>query len=77
MPFGNAGAWTLEMSEPRVLLAFGVASLVNMAMIAMSTVAFHGGAHDQTAEIETAHLTLAPLLGAGAAYPALASPPVV
>src|SRR3984893_5838859 len=57
----------LGMSNRAVLLALGVAGLVNIAMIAMAAVAFHGGAHNQTAEIETAYRTLAPLLGAGAA----------
>ena len=36
-------------------------------MIAMAAVAFHDGAHDPTAAIETAYRTLVPLLGAGAA----------
>src|SRR5271166_3195750 len=57
----------LVMSNREVLLALGVAGLVNMAMIAMAAVAFHDGTHDQIAEIETAYRTLAPLLGAGAA----------
>jgi manganese transport protein len=69
LPFANLGARrkTLEMSNREVWLALGVAGLVNIAMIAMAAVAFHDGAHDQTAEIETAYRTLAPLLGAGAA----------
>src|SRR5712692_7867637 len=69
LPFGNAGARrkTLEMLKREVLLALGAAGLVNMAMSAMAAVAFHNGAHHQTAEIETAYQTLAPLLGAGAA----------
>src|SRR5712671_2128616 len=69
LPFANPGARrkTLEMSNREVWLALGVAGLVNIAMIAMAAVAFHDGAHDQTAEIETAYRTLAPLLGAGAA----------
>jgi manganese transport protein len=69
LPFANAEGRrkTLGMSNREVLLALGVAGLVNIAMIAMAAVAFHDGAHDQTAEIETAYRTLAPLLGAGAA----------
>src|ERR1700741_1301995 len=69
LPFANAEARrkTLGMSNREVLLALGVAGLVNIAMIALAAVAFHGGAHNQTAEIETAYRTLAPLLGAGAA----------
>jgi manganese transport protein len=68
-PFVNAGQRrkALIMSNREVLLALGVAGLVNMAMIAMAAGAFHDGAHDHIAEIETAYRTLAPLLGLGAA----------
>jgi manganese transport protein len=57
----------LVMSNREVLLALGLAGLVNMAMIAMAAVAFHDGTHDHIAEIETAYRTLAPVLGVGAA----------
>jgi manganese transport protein len=69
LPFANARErrTALVMSNREVLLALGVAGLVNMAMIAMAAVAFHDGTHDQIAEIETAYRTLTPLLGAGAA----------
>ena len=69
LPFANARErrTALVMSNREVLLALGVAGLVNMAMIAMAAVAFHDGTHDHIAEIETAYRTLAPLLGAGAA----------
>jgi len=68
-PFANAGQRhkALVMSNHEVLLALGVAGLVNMAMIAVAAGAFHDGAHDHIAEIETAYRTLAPLLGLGAA----------
>jgi manganese transport protein len=55
------------MSNREVMLALGVAGLVNLAMIAMAAGAFHDGTHDHIAEIETAYRTLAPLLGLGAA----------
>jgi len=55
------------MSNREVLLALGVAGLVNLAMIALAAGAFHDGAHDHMAEIETAYRTLAPLLGLSAA----------
>jgi manganese transport protein len=69
LPFANMGErrTALLMSNREVLLALGVAGLVNLAMIAMAAVAFHDGAHDHIAEIETAYRTLAPVLGAGAA----------
>jgi manganese transport protein len=69
LPFTDARErrTAVVMSNREVLFALGVAGLVNMAMIAMAAVAFHDGAHDQIAEIETAYRTLTPLLGAGAA----------
>jgi manganese transport protein len=68
-PFANAGErrTAVVMSNREVLLALGVAGMVNLAMIAMAAVAFHDGAHDHIAEIETAYRTLAPVLGVGAA----------
>jgi manganese transport protein len=68
-PVANTGQRrkAVVMSNREVLLALGVAGLVNMAMIAMAAGAFHDGAHDHIAEIETAYRTLAPLLGLGAA----------
>jgi manganese transport protein len=67
--FANAGQRrkAVVMSNREVLLALGVAGLVNLAMIAMAAGAFHDGAHDNIAEIETAYRTLAPVLGLGAA----------
>ena len=56
----------LSFSNREVLVALGLAGLVNMAMIAMAAAVFHVG-HDDVAEIETAYRTLTPLLGAGAA----------
>jgi manganese transport protein len=69
LPFANARErrTALVMSNREVLLALGVAGLVNMAMIAMAAVAFHDGTHDQIAQIEMAYRTLTPVLGAGAA----------
>ena len=67
--FANAGERrkAVFMSNREVLLALAVAGLVNLAMIALAAGAFHDGAHDNIAEIETAYRTLAPLLGLGAA----------
>jgi manganese transport protein len=56
----------LHFSNREVLLALGVAGLVNMAMMAMAAAAFHAG-HPEVAQIETAYHTLTPLLGLGAA----------
>jgi manganese transport protein len=56
----------LSFSNREVLIALGLAGLVNMAMLAMAANAFHAG-HPEVAEIETAYHTLTPLLGIGAA----------
>jgi len=57
----------LRFSNTEVLLALGVAGLINMAMVAMAARVFHDGAHDTVADIETAYHTLIPLLGGAAA----------
>ncbi len=56
----------LRFSNIEVVLALGVAGLVNMAMVAMAAAAFHQG-HAEVAEIQAAYHTLVPLLGGGAA----------
>jgi manganese transport protein len=56
----------IGFSNREVLIALGIAGLVNMAMLAMAAAAFHAG-HPEVAEIETAYHTLTPLLGIGAA----------
>jgi manganese transport protein len=56
----------LRYSRIEVVIALGVAGLINMAMVAMAAAAFHDG-HSDVGEIETAYRTLIPLLGAGAA----------
>jgi manganese transport protein len=56
----------LRFSNLEVMLALAVAGVVNMAMVMMASSAFHAG-HSEVAEIETAYLTLTPLLGGAAA----------
>ena len=55
----------MRFSNIEVLVALGVAGLVNMAMVIMAASAFHAG-HSDVAEIETAYSTLTPLLGPAA-----------
>jgi manganese transport protein len=50
-----------------VLIALGIASLVNLAMMYMSAAVFHFGGHPEIASIESAYKTLTPLLGPAAA----------
>jgi manganese transport protein len=56
----------LKFSHIEVVLALGVAGLINMAMVIMASSAFHQG-HSDIASIETAWHTLTPLLGGAAA----------
>ncbi len=66
----DAGAGTLRgllrFSNIEVVVALGLAGLVNMAMVMMAAAAFHAG-HPEVAEIQTAYETLAPLFGGAAA----------
>jgi manganese transport protein len=57
----------LRFSNREVVLALGLAGLVNMAMVAMAASVFHDGVHNNVAEIGTAYRTLIPILGSGAA----------
>jgi len=57
----------LRFSNREVVLALGLAGLVNMAMVAMAASVFHDGVHDDVAEISTAYHTLIPVLGSSAA----------
>jgi manganese transport protein len=57
----------VRFSNREVMLALGLAGLINMAMVAMAAAVFHDGIHNDVAEIETAYRTLVPLLGMGAA----------
>jgi manganese transport protein len=56
----------VRFSNIEVLVALGIAGLVNMAMVIMAASAFHLG-HSDVGEIETAYKTLTPLLGPAAA----------
>lgn len=56
----------LRFSNREVIIALGIAGLVNMAMVIMASSAFHLG-HSGIADIGAAYHTLVPLLGAGAA----------
>ncbi len=55
----------IAFSNREVLIALGLAGLVNMAMMTMAAVMFHDG-HADVASIETAYRTLIPLMGVGA-----------
>ena len=57
----------IRFSDREVVLALGVAGIINMAMVVMAAAVFHDGLHNDVAEIETAYRTLVPVLGIGAA----------
>ena len=57
----------LRYSNWEVLVALGVAGLVNMAMVAMAAAVFYATGHSDVATIETAYMTLVPLMGIAAA----------
>ena len=55
----------LRFSNREVMVALGLAGVVNMAMVAMAATTFHPD-HANVADIQTAYRTLTPLLGAAA-----------
>src|SRR6267154_153296 len=57
----------LRFSNREVVLALGLAGLVNLGMVAMAAAVFHDGVHDDVAQIDAAYRTLIPVLGSGAA----------
>lgn len=56
----------ISYSHREIIIALGLAGLVNLAMVIMSAQVFHPH-HSDVADIATAYLTLDPLLGATAA----------
>jgi manganese transport protein len=57
----------MSWSNREVVIALGLAGIVNIAMMVMAAAVFHDGVHEGVASIETAYATLTPLLGRGAA----------
>ncbi len=55
-------------SIPDVVIAMGLAGLVNMAMLYMAAATFHAHGHSDVADITTAYQTLTPLLGGIASF---------
>jgi manganese transport protein len=69
----NTERWRLlRFSNREVMIALGLAGVVNMAMVAMAATMFHEG-HSDIGEIETAYHTLLPLMGTAAAGAFMAS----
>src|SRR5262249_47725128 len=57
----------VRFSNLDVVVALGIAGLVNIAMMCMAAAEFHDGVHNAVADIGAAYRTLGPLLGAAAA----------
>jgi manganese transport protein len=57
-----------RLSIPDVVLAMGLAGLINMAMLYMAAATFHAHGHSNVADITTAYQTLTPLLGGAASF---------
>ncbi|AXH00793.1 divalent metal cation transporter (plasmid) [Deinococcus wulumuqiensis] len=55
-----------RLSRLDVVLAMGLAGLINMAMLAVAAATFHGQGVAGTGDLETAYHTLTPLLGSAA-----------
>jgi len=55
-------------SIPDVVIAMGLAGLINMAMLYMAAATFHAHGQSNIADISTAYKTLTPLLGAAASF---------
>jgi len=55
-------------SIPDVVIAMGLAGLVNMAMLYMAAATFYAHGYSTVADLSTAYLTLAPLLGGAASF---------
>ncbi|HLI09741.1 MAG TPA: Nramp family divalent metal transporter [Ktedonobacteraceae bacterium] len=55
-------------SIPDVVVAMGLAGLVNMAMLYMAAATFHAHGQSNVADISTAYKTLTPLLGSAASF---------
>jgi NRAMP (natural resistance-associated macrophage protein) metal ion transporters len=55
-----------RLSIPDVVIAMGLAGLVNMAMLYMAASAFHAHGQNNIGDITTAYQTLTPLLGSAA-----------
>lgn len=57
----------ISFSHREIILALGVAGLINLAMVIMSANVFHDG-HQDIADVTSAYQTLTPLLGYAAAH---------
>ncbi len=57
-----------RLSIPDVVIAMGLAGLINLAMLYMAAATFHAHGRGNVADITTAYQTLTPLLGGAASF---------
>ncbi len=57
-----------HLNIPDIVIAMGIAGLVNMAMLYMAAATFHAHGHSDIADISVAYKTLTPLLGSAAGF---------
>jgi manganese transport protein len=57
-----------HLSIPDVVIAMGLAGLINMAMLYMAAATFHARGQSNVGDIATAYQTLTPLLGSAASF---------
>ena len=57
-----------KLSIPDVVIAMGLAGLINMAMLYMAASTFHAHGQSNVGDITTAYQTLTPLLGSAASF---------
>ncbi|MHC6527361.1 Nramp family divalent metal transporter [Vibrio proteolyticus] len=65
--YGESKVTRLRSTRLDVVIAMVIAGFVNIAIVAMAAAVFHASGHPHVAEIETAYLTLTPLVGQAAA----------
>jgi manganese transport protein len=64
---GRERARVLRFEQVDVVIALGLAGLVNLAMLAVAAKLFHGTGHTEVSTIQQAHTGFANLVGGGAA----------
>ncbi|MEZ8739846.1 Nramp family divalent metal transporter [Photobacterium swingsii] len=65
--YGESKKQPLRSTRTDIFIAMTIAGFVNIAIVAMAAAAFHFSGNQSVAEIETAYMTLTPLVGKGAA----------
>ncbi|KMV29294.1 Nramp family divalent metal transporter [Photobacterium swingsii] len=65
--YGESKKQRLRSTRTDIFIAMTIAGFVNIAIVAMAAAVFHFSGNQSVAEIETAYMTLTPLVGKGAA----------